>query len=139
AGGAVSASPGIPPLPHEERLWHDRLIRTCFVDYDRELALVAEVEDADAGERSIVAVGRLSRPPGAATAEFAMLVADRMQRRGIGTELVRRMLDVARAEGVARVVGRMLPSNVAVRAICHRLGFTVADSAPDLATASIDL
>jgi acetyltransferase len=105
-----------------QRVAHERLIRICFNDYDRELALVAEGRD-EAGERLIMAVGRLSKAKGGDEAEFSMIVADPYQGQGLGTELLRRLIDVGRAEGLARVTAEILPDNAGMQRICERLGF----------------
>jgi acetyltransferase len=73
----------------------------------------------------IVAVGRLSRQRVHDDAEFAIMVADAWQRRGLGTELLRRIVAIARAEHIARVTATMLPDNIAMMRIASSLGFTV--------------
>jgi acetyltransferase len=108
-----------------ERVAHERLTRICFIDYDREMALVAEQHDAATGEGRIVAVGRLTRIHATREAEFAVLVTDAFQGRGLGTLLVGHLLEVAKAEGVARVVGDMLSDNREMQHICERHGFTI--------------
>ncbi len=105
------------------RVAHERLTRICFIDYDREIALVAERENPDTGAREILGVGRLSKIPATSDAEFAVLIADRFQRQGLGTALLERLLQVARDESIARVVGSILPENVGMRRICEKLGF----------------
>jgi acetyltransferase len=118
------------PFKLDERTAHARLIRTCFVDYDREMALVAETR-APSGERAIAAVGRLSRDrDGRNGAEFALLVADAWQRRGVGRALLKRLVEVARREGLARVYADILLSNTGMQHLCDQLGFTV-DAFPD--------
>lgn len=107
------------PLELGRRIEHERLVRQCFNDYDREIALVAEANGALWG------VARLVRDQGAA-AEFALLVADFAQRRGLGTRLLNRLLDVARAEGVARVTAEIMPSNAGMQRVCASLGFSLA-------------
>jgi acetyltransferase len=59
----------------DRRVSHDRLIRTCFNDYDRDIALVADYHNPDSGENEILAVGRL-RKIDAADAELAVLITD---------------------------------------------------------------
>ena len=71
-----------------QRTAHERLIRVCFNDYDREIALVAE-HGRDDGTREIVGVGRLSKAPRRPAGEFAVLVGDPWQRHGLGGELLR--------------------------------------------------
>lgn len=110
-----------------ERIAHERLVRICFNDYDREIALVAERRDGETSEPEIVAVGRLSKAHAIPAAEFAILVADRWQRRGIGTELLRRLVAIARAEGLERIWAEMLSDNVGMRRIAERVGFRVEE------------
>ncbi len=110
-------------LDLSQRVAHERLTRICFIDYDREMALVVTRRDATTNERRIIAVGRLSKIAGTTDAEFAMLIHDEYQRQGMGTELLRRLLDIARDEGVQRVVAHMLPENVGMKRVCQRLGF----------------
>jgi acetyltransferase len=112
------------PLALDQRTAHERLIRVCFSDYSRELALVVEHRPAGAPPE-IVAVGRLSRHPPRDEAELALLVHDGWQRRGLGTELLRRLVDVAREERIPRVVATILRENTAMLGMVERLGFTI--------------
>jgi len=114
----------LAPFRLDQRTTHERLIRVCFSDYDRDIALVVE-HHASGGSPEIVAVGRLARRPAHDDAEFSLLVRDDWQRRGLGTELLRRIVDVARREGVGRVTATMLPDNHAMMRIASRLGFEV--------------
>lgn len=107
------------------RTAHDRLTRICFIDYDREMALVADYQDPDTGEHSILAVGRLSKAHGINEAEFALMVVDRCQCRGLGSELLRRLLQVARDEGLQRVTADILSDNSAMQHVCKKLGFQI--------------
>jgi len=110
-------------LSLKTRVAHERLIRICFGDYDRELALVAEVKGAAGPE--IVGVGRVNRIHGGDDAEMAVLVTDRYQNRGLGAELTRRVLDVARQEGIKSVASEMMADNLAMQVITKALGFNV--------------
>ena len=110
------------------RVAHERLIRKCFIDYDREMALVAERVEPDAGEHEIVAVGRLSKARTARAAEVAVLVSDHCQRHGLGTEFVRRLIEVARSEGLEEIVANILPENLGMRALADRFGFKIRES-----------
>ena len=108
-------------LSLKTRIAHERLIRICFGDYDRELALVAEVKDAQGNE--IVGVGRMNRVIGTDEAEVAVIVTDNYQNRGLGGELLRRVIRVAREEGVHAVVSEMMADNLAMQVISKNLGF----------------
>jgi acetyltransferase len=122
------------------RISHERLTRTCFNDYDREIALVAERRDPTGGEPEILAVARLCRGHGGGEAEFAVLVSDKWQEHGLGTELTRRCIEIARAEGIDAVVASVLPGNREMLAIFERLGFHVSSELQDgLVSVRMDL
>lgn len=83
--------------------------RYCYIDYDREIAIVAEIEEA--GERKLVGVGRLVCEPGVETGEYAVLIADAYQNRGIGGRLTDFCLDIARDWGLTNVVAQTTTDN----------------------------
>ena len=105
------------------RVAHDRLTRICCNDYDREIALVVDRREPWADVHEILGVGRLSKVPGTDEAEFALIVSDGHQGRGFGSELLRRLLAIARAEKVRRVGGDILAANHDIRRVCEKLGF----------------
>jgi acetyltransferase len=110
-----------------ERTAHERLTRVCFNDYDREIALVAEEAGHDADGRRIVAIARLSKAHAVPEAEFAVLVADHWHRRGLGAELLRRLVRIGRDEGLVRISADMLASNVGMRRTAESVGFTIVE------------
>jgi acetyltransferase len=112
-------------LSLSRRIAHERLLKICFGDYDREMALVAELTDPVTGERRIIAVGRLSKLHVRNEAEVAVLVSDRYQKHGLGQELLRRVVEVARDEKLSQVSAEMLTDNVAMQIVMKRLGFRV--------------
>ena len=111
------------------RVAHERLLRKCFIDYDREMALVADGVDPASGEHEIMAMGRLTRMHGSREAEVAVLVADRFQHCGLGSELLGRLIQVARDEQLERVTAMILLENLAMRALASRYGFEVVKDA----------
>jgi acetyltransferase len=113
-----------------ERVAHDRLVRICFNDFDRELALVADHQDPYTGQPEIMAVGRMTKIPGTEDAQFAILVADTFQRRGLGAELLRRLMAVAKEEKIRHLQAEFLVENSATRRMCEKLGFRL-EKAPD--------
>jgi acetyltransferase len=117
------------PLKLTQRTAHERLTRICFIDYDREMALVVERKKPD-GAPDIIAVGRLSKIHGRPEAELAALVQDELQGKGIGVELYRRLIQVARDQKLKTVHSNMLGENKEMQHLCKRLGFKL--SAPDL-------
>ena len=127
-------------LKLSQRIAHDRLVRICFIDYDREMALVAVRTDPESTAQEILAVGRLSRLHGINEAEFAVLVGDQWQRQGLGTELLRRMIEIARHEKIARLVGSFLEENYEMRSIAKKLGMKLVHATDEaLVKAFIDL
>lgn len=106
-----------------QRVAHERLTRICFIDYDREMALVADHKDSKTGEHQILAAGRLSKLHGTNDGEFAMLVSDQWQGQGLGTEMLRRLLQVGRDESLQRVQADILTDNAAMQHVCQKLGF----------------
>jgi len=106
------------------RTTHERLLRICFGDYEREMVLVAEHHSPKTGLPGIVGVGRLNKLRGNTNeAEVAVLVADAFQSGGLGRELLRRTIDVARDEKLSRVCSEMLTDNLAMQKISKKLGF----------------
>ena len=121
------------------RIAHERLTRICFIDYDREIALVAEHKKED-GTPEIIAVGRLSKLHERREAEFALLVSDLYQRRGLGTELLRRLIDIGKEEGLERIVANILPENQEMQSTVRRLGYQLKlEESDDLVSAIIAL
>jgi acetyltransferase len=125
----------------DQRTAHERLTRICFIDYDREMALVAEFTDPETGEREIMGVARLSRRGAVLDeAEFSVLVSDRFQRRGIGTLLLNRLLEVARAEDLSRITAEILFDNRPMQRISKKLGFHLRrDTEEMVVKADLDL
>jgi acetyltransferase len=111
-------------LKLSQRVAHDRLARLCFIDYDREMALVAERGGGDT--RELVAIGRLTRLQDSADGEFALVIRDDMQRQGLGTELLSRLVDIGREEGLERIFADILSQNAGMQHICRKLGFELS-------------
>lgn len=119
-----------------QRTAHERLMRLCFIDYDREMALVADYKNPKTGEHEILAVARLSKLHGVNEAEFSLMVSDRYQRQGLGTEMLRRLIDIARTEHLDLVSAEILPENTAMQRVSEKVGFTLQRS-PRLVVATI--
>jgi acetyltransferase len=107
----------------DERVAHERLIRICFNDYDREIAMVA-TRQAD-NEEEILGVGRLFKVHGVNEGEFAILISDRWQGQGLGTCLMKLLLDIGRQEGLERIIGHVLADNYGMQKFCRKLGFVL--------------
>jgi acetyltransferase len=110
------------PLKLSQRVAHERLRRICFTDYDREMVLLGE-HRGNGETPQVVAVGRLSKLHRRDEAELAVLIHDRFQHLGIGAELFRRLIAIARKENLRRLHSTILAENREMRAICQKLGF----------------
>jgi acetyltransferase len=105
------------------------LARFTQIDYDREMAIVATINDGTPDER-IIGVTRYLLNADAITAEFALVVADDFHHRGIGSALMKTICDIARSRGIKAIIGQVLASNSDMLALMKRLGF-VEDRDPD--------
>lgn len=104
-----------------ERIAHERLLRICCCDYNREVGLVATHPQ----DGSILAIGSIKRLSNISHAKFTLLVSDLWQNKGIGTYLLNRLLDIARQEGILMVKAELLQENLQMQQICHKLGFEI--------------
>jgi acetyltransferase len=128
------------PMVLGQRVAHERLSRICFIDYDREMVLVAE-RGAPDGEREILGVGRLSKLHWREEAEFALVVSDTFQKHGLGSELLRRLLSIGQNEKLRRIVGYISAENTDMLRVAREAGFQTRRSPddPTLVDAWIDL
>jgi acetyltransferase len=104
---------------------HEMATRYCFLDYDREIGIVAEVEED--GERTLIGVGRLVADMNHDAAEYAVIVVDRWHGRGLGKQLTEYCLEVAKGWGVKRVVAETSKQNSRMLATFRGLGFELDD------------
>jgi acetyltransferase len=118
-------------LKIDERIAHERLTRICFNDYDREIALVVEFYDPKSERRSILGVGRLSKARNANEAEFALLISDSWQRQGLGTELLKRLIQIGRDEKLTRITATVLGGNHPMLHLIRKAGFNVQHESGD--------
>jgi acetyltransferase len=105
----------------DQRVAHERLLRMCFLDYDREIALLADPENPP----GILAIGRMSKLHGQNAAEIAVLVRDQYQRQGLGLELTRRLVQIARDEHLHTLQAYMLQENIEMQGLVRKLGFHI--------------
>ncbi len=138
-----------PIKPEDEPLWHDLLgscstqslwfrfsylfkqtthemaTRYCFIDYDRELGIVAEVEEE--GQRKLIGVGRLVADADHDAAEYAVIVVDRWHGHGLGGLLTDYCLEVAKTWGVHKIVAEVSKDNSRMLATFRNRGFQLND------------
>lgn len=112
---------------HIKRATHEMAIRFCVIDYDREMAIVAEAEIE--GRRQLLGVGRLVADPDHERAEYAVLVADPWQGIGLGSALTDYCLELTGSWGIRHVFAETLSENAPMIGILMRRGFKLTRDA----------
>jgi acetyltransferase len=125
-------------LAQSSLIAHERLTRICFIDYDREMALVAVLLNPETQEPEILAVGRLTQLHGVKEGEFAMLVSDPWHGQGLGSELLRRLVQIGRDEKLETIRADILLQNRAMQRVCEKVGFQLRRT-PSLIYAELQL
>jgi acetyltransferase len=131
----------LSPMLLSMRTTHERLARMTHNDYDREIALVVEGQN-EKGEKAILGVARLSKLRGTdEEARFTMLISDRYQGKGLGKELLTRIIKIGRDEKIKRIIALMSPENEAMKRLCRAVGFSSfeVDSQNGMLKAQIEL
>jgi acetyltransferase len=105
---------------------HEMLVRYCNIDYDREMAIVAEIREG--GRRLMIGVARLISDPDYKSGEFAVLVHDAFQGHGLGYKLVDVLIGIAEDKGLETIYGDVLMDNRKMLAVCRKLGFTTEEA-----------
>jgi acetyltransferase len=105
------------------------LIRFTQNDYDREIGLTAFGQPP--GPVTMMGVGRLVMAPERDTAEFAVIVADPWQGKGLGQKLIERVMEIARENGVNLLWGEVLAANLPMLELVKKLGFRVSRDESD--------
>ena len=101
---------------------HEWLILFCNIDYDRHVAIVAEI--IENRKRKIIGVGRLVMEPDLRSGEFAILTHDQYQHKGLGYKLVGMLIEIGREKGLEEIVGQVLTENEKMLKLARKLGFT---------------
>lgn len=109
-------------LTFDQRINHERMIRICHSDYDREILLLA-VQDAQ-----ILGAARLSKAPLTSLGTLRLIIIDKMQKKGLGTKLLSSILNIARLEGLTEIHVQILSNNVAMKKMLEREGFILSPS-----------
>ena len=109
---------------------HEMAARYCFVDYDREIAIVAEVEESKT--KALVGVGRLVADVDHAIAEYAVIVCDEYQGKGLGSILTNYCTEIARKWGIKTLVAETSPSNRRMLSLFSRKAFVLNREASDV-------
>ncbi|MGB9853404.1 MAG: acetate--CoA ligase alpha subunit [Candidatus Bathyarchaeales archaeon] len=121
----------IKDTPHEVR------VRYCNIDYDREIAIVAELNEE--GHRRILGVVRVSLEPDGKKGEIAFIVADPWQGLGLGTKMVDYVIEIAKDMGVETLYAIMLPDNYQAINLTKKMGFTLQSQEDGTVKGVLDL
>jgi len=96
------------------------------IDYERQMAFIATVEEG--GVEREIGVARYVIDQDGESCEFAIVVADEWQRRGLGRRMMTLLIEVARSRGLREIVGLVLADNYPMLGLCRALGFEIRDS-----------
>jgi acetyltransferase len=129
----------LQPIRLSERANHDRLSRICHGDYNNEIALIVENPNAGEKELRILAASRMTKLHGTNAARFSMLISDSCQEMGIGSELMRRLIDVAKHEKYERLECLMTRDNQVMQRMVEKYGFKLSENGQDLIRADLQL
>ncbi len=113
---------------------HEMASRYCFIDYDRELGIVAEVEEQ--GQRKLIGVGRLVADMNHDAAEYAVIVIDRWHGHGLGGLLTDYSIEVAKKWGVRKVVAEVSKDNSRMLSTFRGRGFEFNEQEQDVVIVS---
>ena len=116
---------------------HEMLTRYCNIDYDREMAIIAEYTSNS--KRRNVGVGRLMIEPSAETGEFAVLVADDFQGSGLGLKLTDMLIGIAHEKKLKSIYGITLRDNTKMLRLAQKLGFMVHTYSSDEIKITLEL
>jgi acetyltransferase len=113
------------------------LARFTQIDYDREFAIIA-VQESD-GREIELGVARYVVDPDGETCEFAIVVADRWQRRGLGGHMLETLIEIARSRGLRWMIGNVLATNEPMLRLARKLGFAITGNPDDATTKRVTL
>ncbi len=111
-------------------LTQQMLVRFTQLDYNRELALIAVQEQAEA--ETELGVARYIMNADGESCEFALVVADQWHQKGIGSRLMTALIDAARQRGLKQMNGDILTENTNMRKLAEKLGFSIRTDPEDL-------
>lgn len=109
-----------------KELSHEDLVRFCNIDYDREMAIIAEITEG--GVKKEIGVARLITEPGKKRGEFAIVLADKYQGKGLGTKLMDMLIEIAQEKGLESIYGVIMRGNKKMIRLAQKMGFTIRPS-----------
>jgi len=116
---------------------HEVATQFCYIDYARELGIVAEIEEE--GRRKLIGVGRLIADPDLDNVEYAVLITDAWQRKDLGKILTQYCVEIAKANNFKRIFAETTKDNKPMIAVFKKLGFEVTFNSDTTVSVSKDL
>ena len=116
---------------------HEVATQFCYIDYDREMGIVAEIEQD--GKKKLIGVGRLIGDPDVETTEYAVLVTDDWQHRDLGNILTEYCLEIAKNAGIKRVIAETTRDNRSMVSVFRKLDFKIHFNEDGTVTVNKDL
>ncbi|MGQ9566118.1 MAG: bifunctional acetate--CoA ligase family protein/GNAT family N-acetyltransferase [Candidatus Bathyarchaeales archaeon] len=115
---------------------HETLTRYCNLDYDREVAIVAETQQ---DKRRLIGVGRVILEPGGKNGEFAVVVGDQWQGHGLGSKLIDCIIQIGKDAGLETIYGYVISDNTKMINLCTKKGFRMEPFDEDAQKATLTL
>jgi acetyltransferase len=106
-----------------QEITHEMIIRYCNIDYDREVGLVAELSKDQ--QKRLIGISRIIMDPDKKNGEFAIVIADEYQGKGLGHKLVDMLIGISCDQGLDEIHGLVLSSNTKMLELCAGLGFNM--------------
>jgi acetyltransferase len=120
-----------------KQISHAMHVRSCHIDYDRDMTIVAETRTDQ--KKRIVGIGSLTIDANGAAGEFAVIVHDDFQGRGLASKLLDVLIGIAAERGLKEFYGFLEPTNGRMTALCEKLGMTRSRASDDLVRVSLPL
>jgi acetyltransferase len=122
---------------YKDELTPDQMVRFTQIDYDREIAIIAEIKDR--GRSKTIGINRLLYYPHNGEYEFAIVVADAWQGSGVGRLLMEKLIFIARDRGIKSIYGLVLRENTSMMGFARKFGFRIAECEDDVLRIVLDL
>jgi acetyltransferase len=116
---------------------HEVATQFCYIDYAREIGIVAEIEDE--GRKKLIGVGRLISDPDLTSVEYAILITDAYQKKELGTLLTSYCESIAVNWKMKRIFAETTKDNKAMVAVFKKLGFEITYNTDNTVSVSKEL
>jgi acetyltransferase len=120
-----------------KQITHEMHVRLCNIDYEREMAIVAEIREGD--KKRFIGMGRLIMEPDLKKGEFAVIVHDAYQGKGLGYKLVDAVIGIGHEKGVEEIYGFVLSDNRNMLSMCRKLGCVIEPLEEDITKVTLRL